>query len=133
MWVCETLFISTFTISCLRINEASLLDHDYDSSEVQFFVMLSLFSCCTASTSMSVEEIYSTMSDQVKAKSGQVKSVQVRVRKSHLRSDQVRSIHIMLGQVKCRTILVQDRSNQVKIWSGMVRSGQDQVSLDQVR
>jgi len=34
MVVYETLFISTFTISYLRIREASFLDHDHDSSEV---------------------------------------------------------------------------------------------------
>jgi len=54
----ETLFISTFTISCLRIRGASFLDHNHDSSEVQFFVMLSLLFCCAACASISVVEIY---------------------------------------------------------------------------
>jgi len=34
MVVYETLFISTFTISCLGIREASFLDYDHDSSEI---------------------------------------------------------------------------------------------------
>jgi len=54
----ETLFIITFTISCLRIREASFLDHNHDSSEFQLFVLLSLLSCCASSASISVGEIY---------------------------------------------------------------------------
>jgi len=58
MIVYETLFISTFTISCLRIREASFLDHAHNSSEVQFFVTLSRLPCCAANASISVVEIY---------------------------------------------------------------------------
>jgi len=54
----ETPFIITFTISCLKIREAFFLDHNHDSSEVQFFVSLSLFFCCAASASIGVVEIY---------------------------------------------------------------------------
>jgi len=58
MVVYETLFINTFTISCLRIRETSFLDHYHDSNEVQFFVTLTLLSCCAASISITVVEIY---------------------------------------------------------------------------
>jgi len=34
MVVCKTLFIGTFTITCLRIRETSFLDDGHDSSEV---------------------------------------------------------------------------------------------------
>jgi len=58
MVVYETLFISTFTISCLRIRKASFLDHDHNSSEVHFFVTLSRLPCCAARAFISVVEIY---------------------------------------------------------------------------
>jgi len=58
MVVYETVFISTVTISCLRIRETSFLNYDHDLSEVQFFVTLLRLPCCAASASISIVEIY---------------------------------------------------------------------------